>query len=1040
MTFVEAANFGDTLSENRRPSLSAVRKGHSNEPVLLARIGSLAFLMISLLVSSACLAQASSPGFESYKHVRAAADDGAPDGLLRIAQTSDGYIWLAGDALYRFDGATFERIDWPQGSGKRHASPSALMASDRGELWVGLRDTGGVAVYRQGALRDMHMPDPPRGLAAFARTPDGMIWASSMGLDKRLQRLRGSRWERVDEALGLPRGYIMDLVVARDGRLWVALSAENGESGSLAFLAPRATRFESVAIRLSGRPKIALDHSGALWVSDAAGTRMLFDARGMRKQPAIAFPPVPGVTRAGITFDSSGGLWGTTGSVGIFHIANPTASSAAAGAQVRRFGAANGLTSDTTYAPFADREDNLWVTTEGGIDQFRHAAAEQDTVVPADPEHGLSMARANDGSIYVASRRTLFRIPSNGRATPILKLRTDEISMCPARDGGVWVIEPGQVLLLHGERARKLPGYPVGDAKIACAEDGAGRLWLSLASGALLWRDSSGWHRANAALANLKIWDLTTTPSGDLAMIIPPDIAILHRSGLEQISLGKTGIGTPWALMPGNGPGSEDLFVSGSTGLARKRGNQLRHLDESRFPWITWIRTLQQTNDGKTWLFSRTGVYRVATADLDRAFEDSRAPLPFTKFDALDGLASTVQQGGFAGPQTAVGGDGRIWFLNRQGAAFFDPAKLQPNSLPPPVTIRSFTSGGQTWRDPVNVILPAGTRTVDIVYAGLSFTVPQRVRFLYRLTGVDDAWVDAGARRTASYANLGPGRYSFQVVARSSDGVWNRKGATLTFDIKPTFVQSWPFKLLCAAAILALMWLAYSMRLRTVAGRIRMRMAERAEERERIARELHDTLLQSVQSLTLRFQLAADDLPEGTPARASLITAIDTADKVIAEGRDRVRELRSQHDGNLEQIICECITRVGFDSSLAVSISSDGVPRSLDEAALDEITRIAGEALFNIHRHASATELTVKIQYGANLQIRFADDGSGIDAEIAAAGGKAGHYGLLGMIERARRLRGDLVVQRRPNRGTEVLLTIPGAIAYKPRNFRQWSL
>ncbi|MDH7974749.1 triple tyrosine motif-containing protein [Sphingomonas sp. AR_OL41] len=1002
----------------------------------LSSIG-VSLLTIALLVSPACLAQTAAPGFESYKHVRAAADDGAPDGLLRIAQTADGYLWLAGDALYRFDGATFERIDWPQKSGKRHASPSALMVGNRGELWVGLRDTGGVAVYRQGALRDMHMPDPPRGVSGFAQTPDGTIWASSTGLDKRLQRLRGSRWERVDEGLGLPAGYIMDLVVARDGRLWVALAAENEDGGSLAFLAPHATRFQIVPVRISGLPKIALDHSGALWISDGAGTRMLFDARGDPARSNLILPPVPGVTRAAITFDRSGGLWGTTGSAGIFHIANPLAPPGAPGAQLHRFGAANGLTSDTSYAPFVDREGNVWITTESGIDQFRPAAAQQDGVVPADPQHGLSLARAKDGSIYIASRRTLFHVPANGRASPILKLRTDETTMCTARAGGVWVIEPGQVMLLDGARARTLPGYPGGAAKLACTEDAAGRLWLGLASGALLWRDAAGWHRAGGALANLPIWDLTTTAQGDLALIIPPDIAVLRGGRLEKIALGSTGIGTPWAMMPGNRPGAKDLFVSGSAGLVRIRGNQLRHLDERRFPWITWIRTLQQGADGQTWLFSRTGAYKVATADLDRAFDDPAAPLPFTKFDALDGLASTVQRGGFAGQQSAVGGDGRIWFLNRQGAAFFDPAKLQPNRLPPPVTIRSLAGGGRTWRDPRDVVLPGGTRTVDIVYAGLSFTVPQRVQFLYRLQGVDDGWVDAGARRTASYSNLGPGRYSFRVMARNSDGVWNRAGATLTFEIEPTFVQSWPFKLLCAAALLALMWLAYSLRLRTVADRIRRGMAERAEERERIARELHDTLLQSVQSLTLRFQLAADDLPAGTPARASLITAIDTADKVIAEGRDRVRDLRSQQEGDLEQIVCDLIARLAFGADVAVSITSDGADRALEPAALDEITRIAGEALFNIRRHADATEMVVEIHHGPSLQLRFADNGRGIDADIAAAGGKAGHYGLLGMAERARRLHGRLAIRRRPDRGTEVLLTIPGAIAYKPRSVRR---
>ncbi|MGQ0279051.1 sensor histidine kinase [Sphingopyxis sp. Q841] len=994
-------------------------------------------LSVSLLASSDVLAQATPPGFASYKHVRAAADDGAPDGLLRIAQTPDGYLWLAGDALYRFDGATFERIDWPAGSGKRHASPSALMVSRRGELWVGLRDTGGVAIYRKGALRAIPMPDPPRGLAAFAETPDGTIWASSMGLDKRLQRLRGSRWDQVDDTLKLPPGYVMDLVVAQSGRLWVALSAEDGDSGALAFLDPSAARFQKVDVQLSGRPKIALDRSGALWVSDSIGTRMLFDSIGTRVKSRAVIPPVPGIMRASIVFDRNGGIWGTTGATGIFHIADPLAGRGSSGSLVHRFGAANGLTSDTTYAPFVDREGNVWITTEGGIDQFRRAAAEQSAAIPADPANGLAMARSSEGSIYIAARGAVFQIPPNGIPTPILKLRTNQVSMCSARNGGVWVIEPGKTVRLDKERIRILSGYPGGGAKIACAEDGAGILWLGLATGALLWRDQAGWHRAEGSLADLKLWDMTTGPSGDLVLITPPDIAIVRGRHLSTIKLAPMAIGTPWAAMSGNGPAAKDLFISGSSGLVRMRDNQLHRLDEKRFPWITWIRTLQQTSDGKTWLFSRTGVYRVATTDLDRAFDDPRAPLPYTKFDALDGLASTVQQGGFAGPQSAVAGDGKIWFLNRQGTAFFDPAKLQPNSLPPPVTIRSLASSDRTWRDPVDVVLAAGTRTVDIVYAGLSFTVPQRVQFLYRLDGVDDAWVDAGSRRTASYSNLGPGRYKFRVIARNSDGVWNRTGATLTFEIKPTFLQSWLFKLLCAAALLALMWLAYSLRLRTVADRIHLRMDERTEERERIARELHDTLLQSVQSLTLRFQLAADDLPGDMPARASLINAIDTADKVIAEGRDRVRELRSQQKGDLEQIICDVVARLDFDPAVVVSIASTGAARTLDPATLEEVTRIASEALFNIRRHAYASEVTVEIGYGADLEMRFADNGRGIDADVVKAGRKAGHYGLLGMTERARRLRGKLAIQRRSDRGTEVLLTVPGKIAYRTRTTRR---
>jgi ligand-binding sensor domain-containing protein len=352
------------------------------------------------------------------------------------------------------------------------------MAGKRGELWVGLRDAGGVAVYRGGALHDMRMPDPPRGLAAFAQTPDGTIWASSLGLDKRLQRLRNSRWERVDEQLKLPPGYIMDLIVARDGGLWIALSAEDGESGALALLSPGADRFRKMEMRLSGRPKIALDRSGTLWASDAAGTRMLFGPDGEPSRAGIVFPPVPGTSRAAFTFDHNGGLWGTTGAVGIFHVADPFSPRAAPAASIRRFGAANGLTSDISYAPFVDRESNVWIATESGIDQFRRASAIQDAAIPANPTHGLAIAKSRDGSVYVASQRTLFHVLPGKDPKPIRTLRSDEVSMCSARNGGIWVVEPGRTVLLHGEEAIVAPGYPGGEAKIACAEDGAGAFGL----------------------------------------------------------------------------------------------------------------------------------------------------------------------------------------------------------------------------------------------------------------------------------------------------------------------------------------------------------------------------------------------------------------------------------------------------------------------------------------------------------------------------------------------------------------------------------
>lgn len=238
----------------------------------------------------------------------------------------------------------------------------------------------------------------------------------------------------------------------------------------------------------------------------------------------------------------------------------------------------------------------------------------------------------------------------------------------------------------------------------------------------------------------------------------------------------------------------------------------------------------------------------------------------------------------------------------------------------------------------------------------------------------------------------------------------------------------------CLVAVLViavLLWLIHAMRLRTVANRIRGRAAERLDEREGIARDLHDTLLQSVQALTLRFQLAIDYLPKEEPARSVLEAAIDQADHLIAEGRDRVRDLSSFEDGDIEQILCDIVARQAFEPDVAVAITHAGTASPLDPPARDEIIRIASEALFNIRHHAQASRIAIVIGYGKAFSLRFADNGVGIVADVATRGERKGHSDLPDMRERARKLRGALTIRARAEGGTELLLTVPGRIAYK---------
>jgi signal transduction histidine kinase len=334
--------------------------------------------------------------------------------------------------------------------------------------------------------------------------------------------------------------------------------------------------------------------------------------------------------------------------------------------------------------------------------------------------------------------------------------------------------------------------------------------------------------------------------------------------------------------------------------------------------------------------------------------------------------------------------------------------------------------------------LAKGTSKVEIDYTATSLQVPERVRFRFRLEGVDKDWVDAEGRRQAFYTNLGPGAYRFRVIASNNDGVWNTTGASLGFRIAPLWWQTWAFKALVALALGAAIWMLYRLRLRQVSERLRARLQERLDERERIARELHDTLLQGVAGLTLKLQSFAEQMPAGQPARKLMEQALDRADEMLAEGRDRVRNLRdAQASDVLPDVLAATADRLRLDPAIEIKIQVDGPQRPLHPVVFDEVVAIATEALFNAFTHAQAEHVAVEVRYERNqLVVRVHDDGVGIERQVLE-GGREGHFGLTGMRERAAKIQGQLLVRSSPGAGAEVTIAVPAGQAYS-RTGRRW--
>jgi signal transduction histidine kinase len=356
--------------------------------------------------------------------------------------------------------------------------------------------------------------------------------------------------------------------------------------------------------------------------------------------------------------------------------------------------------------------------------------------------------------------------------------------------------------------------------------------------------------------------------------------------------------------------------------------------------------------------------------------------------------------------------------------------------VPPPITIQSISADDKSYSPASRLSLPAHTSSVQISYSAVSLSDPEAIRFRYKLREADKDWHEVAASSPVTYRNLPPGSFHFNVEASDINGVWSDKIATAEFTILPAFHQTLWFRSLCVILFLTAVAGLYQLRLRQLARRFNMTLDARVSERTRIARELHDTLLQSFHGLLLRFQAVYEMLP-ASPAKQNLEHAIDQAAQAITEGRDAVQGLRASAVESNDLALAirtfgeELAAEQAGDGSVVLKVAVEGTPRTLHPILRDEIYRIACEAVRNALRHAAAAQIEVELRYDdRQLRLRVRDDGKGIDPKFLDKEGRAGHYGLHGMRERAELIGGKLTVWSAQDAGAEVELSVPADRAY----------
>jgi signal transduction histidine kinase/ligand-binding sensor domain-containing protein len=984
-----------------------------------------------------------------YAHTAWKVRDGfAKSGIISIAQTPDGFLWLGtGGGLLRFDGVRVAPWQAPAGQQLPSTFILTLFAARDGTLWIGT--TKGLASWRGGKLTQY--PElAGQTFTSLLEDREGTVWAGGLSVPARTGRLcaihNGSvECSGEDGALG--HG-VFNLYEDSKGNLWV------GMANGVWRWKPGPPKFYPLPAGPNGIGGLAEDDDGALLVGVADGIRRFVDGK------AKAYPLPPGLGQFEVRrllHDRDGGLWIGTYNNGLLHVHN---------GRVDLFAQSDSLSDDHTSAFLEDREGNIWLGTLGGLDRFRNFAVPTMSMKQGLPNTlVVSVLADRDGSVWLATYSGLSRWDSgqlNAFGKQGGKLNGQNANSLFQDGGGrIWVSTNREFGYLENDKFISINGVP-GGAIHAITEDSDGNLWIANEAAGLLklfhgqmvqqipWAELGHKEFATALLAD--------PLRGGVWVGFYLGGVIYFRDKKVRGYTADDGLGegrvTGFRLDPDG-----TLWASTEGGLSRLKNGRGATLTSKNGLPCDKVHWAIEDDARSFWLLMDCGLVRVARAELDAwagAVDKgggSKQTIQATTFDNSDGVRANPVASSYS-PQVTKSSDGKLWFLPLDGVSIIDPRHLPFNRLPPPVHVEQITADHKTC-DVANgdgkgrLRLPPLVRDLQIDYTALSLVAPEKVRFRYKLEGWDRDWQDVGNRRQAFYTNLSPRKYRFRVMACNNSGVWNEEGALLDFSVAPAYYQTIWFRSLCVAAFLALLWGLYQFRLHQLQQRFNAGLEARVNERTRIARELHDTLLQSFHGLLLKFQATAYLLPKHPEeALKTLESTIDQAMAAITEGRDAVQGLRSSTTVT-NDLAC-AITTLGTELAGSESnpnaaefhVEVEGTPRDLHPILRDEVYRIAGEALRNAFKHAEAKRIEVEIRYDERqLRLRVRDDGKGIDAKHLNEDGRPGHFGLRGMRERAKLMGGKLAVWSELDSGTEVELRIPASRAYETsRVRRRWWL
>jgi signal transduction histidine kinase/ligand-binding sensor domain-containing protein len=992
------------------------------------RASALILAVVGVILCPSAMALAPNRRISQYAHSAWRIQDGFFSGTPQtITQTSDGYLWIGTEGgLVRFDGVRF--VPWTAPDGRQLPSSQihSLLGASDGSLWIGT--SRGLAHWSKGEL--FTFSAEPAFVEAIVEDAKGMVWMtrSQVRDAEGILCQVGDGTPRCHGAAdGIPFPYAQPLFSDALGNLWIGSSLglcrwKSGDAKT--YIVKALMRVKGLA----GVSAIASGNEGSVLV----GMRQQGKGLGLQelRQGVWQGYILPGLNGpemhvSTLLRDHEGDLWIGTANDGLYRVH---------AGQADHFGSADGLSSDAVQGFYEDREGDLWVATSRGIDRFHDTR-----VVSYSIREGLTSE--------------------------------DVDSVLASRDGAVWIGNLHALDVLRHERFNGIgprKGLP-GTLVTSLFEDQSGRIWVGVDSGLAVYENarfrsvtksdggSLGVVTAIAEDVDHNIWAATTQPAlfriQDLAVreeIQPPRIPrvlSLAADPKDGIWLGLTN-GSIARYQHGrldtvttNRPGSfsvRNLLIDadGSAwwvtqeGLFRWKEGRVENLTSHNGLPCDDIFALVRDSQGSLWLDTQCGLVAIDSVELERWWHQPDRKLRVKTLDVFDGVQPGLTN---FRPEVSRAPDGKLWFANENILQVVDPEHLDGNRVPPPVLVEQVIADRIKYVVGEKLRLPARTRDIEIDYTALSLVVPEKVKFRYKLEGRDANWQDPENSRRAFYSDLPPGNYQFHVIASNNDGLWNEQGATARFSVLPAFYQTAWFRALSVLAGVGFLWLLYALRVRRLATSIQARFDERLEERERIARDLHDTLLQAIFSASIHFDVANNRLSADSPAKPSVQRGVELLTQVSKEGRNTLLALRTaaSSQSDLEEALLRLRGEFAIPSSIDFRVITQGEPRTLRPLARDEVYLVAREAVVNAFRHSKANTIEVKVDYiSRNLRVSVRDNGCGIDEELLKSG-REGHWGLMNMRERAERIGGRLKVLSRAKAGTVVRLWIPGKLAFE---------